>query len=72
MAKIKLTKLNIDSLKAGAQDSVYWDDAVAGFGLKVTPRGRKVFFVLYRTRDSAARLRNSKELGPSSVSARTS
>jgi hypothetical protein len=43
-------------LAAGAKDLVYWD-AMAGFGLKVMPRGRKVFFVLYRTRDGAARLR---------------
>jgi integrase len=57
MAKIKLTKATIDRLKAADQDVVYWDDALAGFGLKVTPRGRKVFFVLYRTRNGAARLR---------------
>lgn len=57
MAKIKLTKSNIDGLQAGAQDVVYWDDLVAGFGLKVTPKGRKVFFVFYRTRDGSARLR---------------
>jgi hypothetical protein len=57
MAKIKLTKSNIDRLAAGAKDLVYWDDSMAGFGLKVTPKGRKVFFVLYRTRDAAARLR---------------
>jgi Arm DNA-binding domain len=57
MAKIKLTKTNIDGLQADAQDIVYWDDALTGFGLKVTPKGRKVFFVLYRTRDGSARLR---------------
>jgi hypothetical protein len=57
MAKIKLTKSNIDDLKPGAQDVVCWDDTLGGFGLKVTPKGRKVFFVLYRTRDGAARLR---------------
>jgi integrase len=57
MTKIKLTKANIDGLQAGTKDDVYWDDALAGFGLKVTPAGRKVFFVLYRTRDGAARLR---------------
>jgi hypothetical protein len=32
MAKIKLTKSNIDDLQAGAQDTVYWDDMLAGFG----------------------------------------
>lgn len=57
MPKIKLTKASIDGVQAGAQDIVYWDDAIAGFGLKVTPKGRKVFFVLYRTRDGSAHLR---------------
>jgi integrase len=57
MPKIKLTKANIDSFRTGAKETVYWDDALAGFGLKVTPRGRKVFIVLYRTRDANARLR---------------
>jgi hypothetical protein len=41
MAKIKLTKANIDSLQTGSKDIVYWDDALAGFGLKVTPKGRR-------------------------------
>ena len=57
MATLKLMKSNIDDLQAGVWDIVYWDDALTGFGLKVTPRGRKVFFVLYRTRDGAACLR---------------
>jgi integrase len=47
----------IDELPPGASDVVYWDDTLAGFGLKVTPRGRKVFIVLYRTKDGFSRLR---------------
>jgi integrase len=55
--KIRLTKSLIDNLVPGRKDAVYWDEALAGFGLKVTPKGRKVFIVMYRTRDPAARLR---------------
>jgi hypothetical protein len=64
MAKTKLTKSNIDGLQAGVEDVVYWDDTLAGFGLKVTPKGRKAFFVLYRTRDGSERLRKYT-IGPS-------
>jgi integrase len=54
---LHLTKSVIDELPSAASDVVYWDDSLAGFGLKVTPRGRKVFIVLYRTKDGFSRLR---------------
>ncbi len=57
MPTLHLIKSIIDELKPGASDTVYWDDSLAGFGLKVTPRGRKVFIVLYRTKDGFSRLR---------------
>ena len=38
-------------------DVVYWDQSLAGFGVKVTPKGRKVFIVLYRTKDGFSKLR---------------
>jgi len=57
MPKLKLTKSTIDGLAPEAADVVYWDDTLPGFGLKVTPKGKKVFIVLYRTKDGAARLR---------------
>jgi hypothetical protein len=46
---IKLTKSAIDSLPVLLKDTVYWDAGLPGFGVKVTPRGKKVFIVLYRT-----------------------
>ena len=49
MPRIKMTKSNIDALPIGKSDVVYWDIGRPGFGLKVTPKGRKVFVVLYRT-----------------------
>ena len=57
MPKIHLTKSVIDDLTPGSSETVYWDDGVPGFGLKVTPQGRKVFIVLYRTKDGFSRLR---------------
>ena len=49
MPRIKMTKSNIDALPIGKSDVVYWDAGWPGFGVKVTPKGRKVFIVLYRT-----------------------
>jgi integrase len=40
-----------------AKDVVYWDRDCPGFGVKVTPKGRKVFIVLYRTAGAGSRLR---------------
>ena len=36
---------------------MYWDAALPGFGVKVTPKGRKVFIVLYRTGGAGSKLR---------------
>jgi hypothetical protein len=47
----------IDALPTPANDTVYWDGACPGFGVKVTPKGRKVFIVLYRTGGAGSRLR---------------
>ena len=44
----KLTKLYIDHLTASTKDQFVWDTQVAGFGLKMTPQGRKVYVVQYR------------------------
>jgi hypothetical protein len=45
---MKLTKSAIDTLPVPDVDLVYWDVGLPGFGAKVTPKGRKVFIVLYR------------------------
>src|SRR5947209_8574141 len=57
MPRTKLTKSVIDSLPTPAKDSVYWDQGCPGFGVKVTPKGRKVFVVLYRTAGAGSQLR---------------
>lgn len=57
MPRIKLTKSAIDLLRTPTKDTVYWDSGCPGFGVKVTPKGRKVFIVLYRTGGAGSRLR---------------
>jgi integrase len=57
MPRIKLTKSAIDALPTTKSDVVYWDAASPGFGMKVTPKGRKVFIMLYRTGGAGSKLR---------------
>ena len=57
MPRVKLTKNSIDSLPTSASDTIYWDAGCPGFGVKVTPKGRKVFVVLYRTGGAGSSLR---------------
>src|SRR3954465_8434065 len=57
MPRAKLTKSVIDALPTPSSELVYWDETLPGFGVKVTPAGRKVFVVLYRTAGTGSRLR---------------
>jgi integrase len=57
MPRVRLTKSAIDGLPKSSKDTVYWDQALPGFGVKVTPLGRKVFIVLYRVAGAGSRLR---------------
>jgi integrase len=44
----RITKSFIDKLKPGEKDVFVYDTELKGFGLKVTPKGKKTFFVQYR------------------------
>ena len=57
MPTIRLTKSAIDGQPTLAKDTVYWDSGLPGFGVKVTPKGRKVFLVMYRLAGAGSRLR---------------
>jgi integrase len=57
MPRTRLTKSAIDALPTSQSDVVYWDAGYPGFGVKVTPKGRKVFIVLYRTGGARSKLR---------------
>jgi integrase len=49
MTKIKLTKTAVDTATFGAKEYELRDTVVPGFLLKVTPAGRKIFMIQYRT-----------------------
>ena len=49
MQRERLTKSVVERIHPGPKDIVVWDQEVKGFGLKVTPKGRRVYFAFYRT-----------------------
>ena len=51
----KLTKKFVDSANPLEKDSFYWDSELKGFGLKVTPKGKKNYIVQYRPRGRATK-----------------
>jgi integrase len=48
VARLRVSKTTVDAAQPGDRDTLYWDDRLAGFGLKVTPTGRKVYVYRYR------------------------
>jgi integrase len=57
LPQIRLTKSTVDALPTPEKEIVFWDRTLPGFGLKITPKGRKVFIVLYRAGGGGSRLR---------------
>ncbi len=45
---MKITKSKVVALKPSEKDKLYWDDSLAGFGIKVTPKGKKSYVYQYR------------------------
>lgn len=62
MPSAKITKSLVDSIEPAQTDTFVWDSDLRGFGLKVTPRGKKVYVANYRVEGS----RNQKRatIGP--------
>lgn len=50
-----LTKSFIEKLEAQNKDYIVWDDKISGFGVKITPRGRKSYLMKYRTHEGRQR-----------------
>jgi len=53
----KLTKRIVDSTGPSEKDVYVWDSDIKGFGLKVTPSGRKVYIYQYRIGGKRGRTR---------------
>lgn len=49
MTKIRLTKKFVEAISPGEKDVIVWDSEVAGFGVKVTPLGKRAYFCYFRT-----------------------
>lgn len=54
MATIRITKSSVDAAKPSDRDEFFWDEQLAGFGLKVTPKGKKVYVCQYRVGGGAS------------------
>src|SRR5262245_42580939 len=52
-----ISKRSVDATKAAEKDSYLWDKDLKGFGLKVTPAGRKVYLIQYRVGGRKGRTR---------------
>ncbi|MBL4616920.1 MAG: tyrosine-type recombinase/integrase [Robiginitomaculum sp.] len=48
MATERISKRAVDSLIASVNDQYLWDTELSGFGVKITPKGRRTYFVQYR------------------------
>jgi integrase len=51
----RITKRIVDATVPGERDRFLWDADLKGFGLKVSPTGRKVYLIQYRLGGRAAR-----------------
>ncbi|NOX96427.1 MAG: tyrosine-type recombinase/integrase [Alphaproteobacteria bacterium] len=51
----KIGKRNVDALKPAQKDVILWDSEVKGFGVKITPKGRKVYVLQYRLNGGSTR-----------------
>ncbi len=46
--KNRLTKTTVEAIPPGSRDAYAWDTTVRGFGVKVTPKGARIYVLKYR------------------------
>ena len=55
MPRAKITKRTVEAIPRGPRDTVLWDTELKGFGCKITPQGKRAYFVYYRTEGGTQR-----------------
>ncbi len=55
MAKARLTKKSVEAIEPAEKEIILWDADLTGFGCKVTPKGRRIYFCYYRTKGGQQR-----------------
>ncbi|MBA3666812.1 MAG: tyrosine-type recombinase/integrase [Sphingomonas sp.] len=53
--KVKLSVRAVEAIVPAEKDVIAWDAELSGFGLKTTPKGKKTYFLYYRTKDGQQR-----------------
>jgi hypothetical protein len=53
--RIKVTKRSVEGLPTLDRPTVWYDDKLAGFGVRVMPSGRRSYFVRYRNKHGRSR-----------------
>ena len=53
--RIKVTKRSVESLPTPGRPTVWYDDRLAGFGVRVMPSGRRFYFARYRNKHGRSR-----------------
>jgi integrase len=52
---MRLTNRIVEQVQPGNRDVVIWDSEVKGLGCKITPAGRRTYFLYYRAKDGRQR-----------------
>ena len=55
MPTVRLTKKSVEEAQPEAKDVILWDTELKGFGCKITPKGKRVYFLYYRTSSNTQR-----------------
>ena len=62
MPSMRLTKAIVEKLQPKGAETIYWDDALPGFGVRVKVSGSRSYLVQYRNRESGRSCRMT--IGP--------